>query len=275
MSAIGADAGRGHAISRREALITSLGALAWAHPAAAAADGLAAMTLSYNANRFASSRFKAELKLEGSGPVRVRALSGATKLVDGGASAARLLRFSAPADMSGVSTLTVERAGRLDDLWIYLPSLKKVRRLVSSNKRDPWVGSEFTLGDIVGYKLDDWTHTLAGEVTLEGQACTIIESKPAAPAVGADTGLSRRLTYARKADGVALKSEMFDPAGGLARTMTASAVTALDAAAGKHQPMRILMKNARSGASSTLAFSDFVYKAAVADGDVTPEALEG
>lgn len=94
----------------------------------------------------------------------------------------------------------IEQSDADDDMWIYLPALKKTRRLVSDNKRDSFVGSDLTFGDLIGHKPADWTSTLLREETLDGKAVYVIESLPKDEAVKSQTGYSKRLVNQGLAD---------------------------------------------------------------------------
>lgn len=78
---------------------------------------------------------------------RVRKTFVVTKLQTNGEDNMRMTRFMVPADVKGTVSLLVEHSVTDDDIWIYLPALKKVRRLVSSNKKDSFVGTDFSYGD--------------------------------------------------------------------------------------------------------------------------------
>ena len=109
----------------------------------------------------------------------MRKFSSRTKLKENGVDTMRMTRFSSPADVKNTVSLLIENAEGDDDIWIYLPALKKVRRLVAANKRDAFVGTDFSYGDMIGHKVDDWQHTIAGEETIDGRATWIVESTPA------------------------------------------------------------------------------------------------
>ena len=238
-------------------------------------DGTTIMTRAYEASRFRSARFTAELTLAGArGEHRTRTLTGVSKLIEQGVGMARLMRFSAPADIAGAATLTIERGEGADDLWLYLPALHRVRRLVSSNKRDAWVGSEFSLGDIAGYRVADWRHQLGGEAAVDGMATQIVTSTPATPTIAADWGYSRRVSWVRREDGLTLRMDAYDLAGTLFKRLTAAAVQSFPAAPGKAQPLRLVMQNLQNGAVSTLNLANFVVNGAVADAAVAPTALD-
>lgn len=231
------------------------------------------MAASYEVSRFPNARFRARLTItaQSSSP-RTRELRGVAKIMEGGKATARMMRIASPADMSGVATLTVDRKQSADDLWIYLPSLRRVRRLVASNRRDPWMGSDFSYGDIVGHEVSDWHHRVLRRETTLGAECTVIVSTPVRETLASETGYSRRLTWLRDSDAFAIRADFFDLAGVFLKSMEASDLRLIDKAAGKSQAMRIAMRTAKS--ESALAFSEFRIDAAVADTEVNPESLK-
>nr|WP_310525007.1 outer membrane lipoprotein-sorting protein [Polymorphobacter sp.] len=267
-------------LSRRQFAASLVGAsvvgLGLARPAFAAEDSaLALMTAAHEANRFASARFAATLTHQPRPDVRQsRALAGATKLIESGRGTARLLRFNTPADMRGVATLTIERAGSSDDLWIFLPALRRVRRLVSSNRADPWVGSEFSLGDIIGHKVGDWRHRVISREAMGTTSVIRVESLPASARVASDTGYGKRVTWLREADAATMRVDFHDQTGAPVKSLMSNDISVLDVGRGKLQPMRLTMRNLRSGSISTLAFSQFRINADVTDNELAPGALQ-
>src|SRR5262245_30239495 len=91
-----------------------------------------------------------------SGTKRVRQTTSLTKLLPNGVDQRRMVRFLSPADVKGTATLMIEHSDGDDDIWIYLPALHKVRRLVANNKKDSFVGTDFSYSDIIGHRVDDW-----------------------------------------------------------------------------------------------------------------------
>ena len=262
-------------LSRRQFAVGLMGCSLARQAWAGEDPALALMTTAYEATRFAAARFAATLIHQPRPDVRqARALAGATKLIEGGRGTARLLRFNSPADMRGVATLTIERSSSSDDLWIFLPALRRVRRLVSSNRADPWVGSEFSLGDIIGHKVNDWRHRIIGRETLGSIRAIRVESLPASARVASDTGYGKRITWLREDDAATLRADFHDQTGAAIKSLLADEISILDAGKGKMQPMRLSMRSLRSGGVSTLAFSQFHINAAVADSELAPEALQ-
>ena len=104
------------------------------------------------------------------GQSRERELSMATKLYDGGKTEKRVYRFVAPADVQGTSILVFDYEAKPDDVWIYLPALRKTRRIVSSQRAQSFMGSEFSYGDLNIPALDDFDYKLAKEEAVKRRA---------------------------------------------------------------------------------------------------------
>ena len=113
-----------------------------------------------------------------SGQERVRKTFGTTKLQANGVDNMRMTRFMSPADVKGTVSLLIEHSSADDDIWIYLPALKKVRRLVSSNKKDSFVGTDFSYGDVIGHKVGEWNHKLLARRAGRRCDCYVIEATP-------------------------------------------------------------------------------------------------
>src|SRR5437764_5455946 len=94
------------------------------------------------------------------GQSRERELSMATKLYDGGKTEKRVYRFVSPADVQGTSILVFDYEAKPDDVWIYLPALRKTRRIVSSQRAQSFMGTEFSYGDLNIPHLDDFDYKL-------------------------------------------------------------------------------------------------------------------
>lgn len=230
------------------------------------------MEAAFQTTRFTSARFRARLTIAArSGSARSRTLEGVSKSIDGGDALARLVRVAAPADMRGVGTLTIDRRSAPDDLWVYLPALRRVRRLVASNRRDAWMGSDFSYGDIVGHDVSEWRHVIARRERLAEEPCVVIESTPARASVASETGYARRLSWLRESDSFILRTAYFDLSNSPLKTVEASQIRLLDRAGNKSQAMRVTMTGARS--TSVLAFESFEINVPVDNAAVAPTAL--
>ena len=104
------------------------------------------------------------------GQAREREISMATKLYDGGKTEKRIYRFLSPADVQGTGILVYDHESKPDDVWIYLPALRKTRRVVSTQRAQSFMGSEFSYGDLNIPSLDDFDYTLVKEEVSGGRA---------------------------------------------------------------------------------------------------------
>jgi outer membrane lipoprotein-sorting protein len=152
------------------------------------------------------------------GQTRERKNTTLFKLQPNGIDSKFLVRFSSPADIKGTGFLQVEHSDADDDLWIYLPALKKSRRLVANNKKDSFVGSDFSYGDISLPKVDLYKHTLLRTERVGEFDCYVVESIPANDQVKANSGYSREITWARKDNFIEAKVEYYDLGGRLLKT---------------------------------------------------------
>jgi uncharacterized protein len=191
------------------------------------------------------------------GQERVRKTIAWTKLQPNGTDNMRLVRFLSPQDVRSTATLTIENSDRDDDIWIYLPALKKTRRLLASNKKDSFVGTDFSYGDIIGFKVGEWRHSILREEAVDGAPCFVVESLPGSPEVQENSGYSKRLQWIRKDNFVAMKGEFYDAAGKLLKTIVASELREVDPAKGRWQAMRLEARNVQTGHSTTIEQQNF------------------
>lgn len=205
---------------------------------------------------------------------RVRKLTVLTKLKNDNVNNQRVLRFLAPADIKGTVTLLIEQSGQDDDMWIYLPSLKKTRRLVSNNKRDSFVGSDLTFGDLIGHKPSDWVSTLQKEDTLDGKPVYVVESLPKDELVKSYTGYSKRRIWIDKASFIALKTDYWDETGRFLKTIQVSDVRLVDGEHSKWQFMQLDAENHQNHHKTVLHFDDYKVNQKLADNLFTPRILE-
>jgi outer membrane lipoprotein-sorting protein len=208
------------------------------------------------------------------GQERVRKTVGLTKLQPNGLDNRRMTRFVAPPDIRGTATLLIEHSDRDDEMWVYLPALRKVRRLVSSNKKDSFVGTDFSYGDVIGHKVEDWEHRLHEEAMVEGRPCYVIESLPRTDAVRMSSGYAKRLTYVRKDNYVTSRAEFWDQAGQPLKVFTAGDVQLVDPVRGKWQPMRREMVNVQTGHQTIVRNEHFKANQAIHDDRFTTRYLE-
>ncbi len=97
---------------------------------------------------------------------------------DYGALIKQFIRFVSPEDIAGTGFLSVEKAIGKTDQFLYLPALRRSRRIVSSQKFRKFVNSDFTYEDMERKRVDDYNHRVVGSEELGGYQCFIVVSSP-------------------------------------------------------------------------------------------------
>ena len=209
-----------------------------------------------------------------SGQTRVRKTTGVTKLEPNGIDNKRMTRFLEPADVKGTVSLLNEHSDKDDDIWIYLPSIKKVRRLVSSNKKDSFVGTDFSYGDVIGHKVNEWTHKILKEEDVDGKVAYVIESIPRDAAIKVNSGYAKRVNWIQKDNFVTLKGMMYDEAGELVKESRFGHFKNVDAAKGKWLTGELTVKNVQTEHTTFIKVDDLKYNIGVKDDFFTTRYME-
>lgn len=143
--------------------------------------------------------------VDSKGRVRERSNITASKSYDDGTEK-RLIKFLSPADVEGTTILIYDYDRGQDDMWIFLPALKRTRRIISSEKGKSFMGSEFTNSDMSSPPTEDFSHTLIEE-TAEHY---IIESKPVNKDKEDEYGYSRKVSTISRSNYVPAKMDFYD-----------------------------------------------------------------
>ena len=208
------------------------------------------------------------------GRERVRKIKQVSKLVDNGETEKKLIRFIEPADVKGTGLLTFDYNSKDDDLWVYIPTLRKVRRIVSSEKSKSFFGSEFTYADMSPPSPDDFDFKLLGEEKVNGVLCYKVEWKPKNDDVAEENGFSRRITFSGKDDFVVRKSVYYDLDGELFKELIVHEVKELDTKNHKFRFMNSEAINKQNGRRSTFVNEKIEFKPDVDDSYFTTRYLE-
>jgi len=140
-----------------------------------------------------------------SGNQRVRKIKQFTK--DLGEVEKSIMFFLSPADIKNTSFMSWSYdSDQSDDQWIYLPALKKTKRISSDSKSDYFMGSDFTYDDLGDRKLEDDTHKLLQEETMNGKECYVVESV----SKDEDYMYSKTKTWIDKSNFIGVKKEFYD-----------------------------------------------------------------
>lgn len=190
--------------------------------------------------------------------------------MDVGRDVKKIMYFTYPGDVRGTGFLTwdYDEIGRDDDKWLYLPAMKKTRRISgSSSKTDYFMGTDFTYDDMGDRNVDEDVHTLLREEERDGRLCWVVESVP----------VDRREIYSRKVTWVAqdcltgIRVEYYDKLGALHRVLTVSEITRVQGFWTKH---RMEMENVQTGHRTVIVLEDPQYDLELDAGLFTVAELE-
>ena len=114
--------------------------------------------------------------------------------------------FDEPLDVKGTALLSFSHKHGNDDQWLYLPALKRVKRIASSNMSGPFMGSEFAYEDIASQEVEKYTYKYIGEESFEGKEALLIERYP----VDKHSGYTRQPVWVDKERYIPLKVDYYD-----------------------------------------------------------------
>ncbi len=139
------------------------------------------------------------------GEQRVRSLKQFVK--DEGEVEKKIMFFLSPADVRNTSFMNWSYTDeRNDDQWIYLPALRRTRRISSDSKSDYFMGSDFTYDDLGDRHPNQDNHKLLREETINGKVCYVVESTPKED----DYMYSKTISWVMKDNFLGIKREFYD-----------------------------------------------------------------
>ena len=176
--------------------------------------------------------------------------------------------FDSPADVKGTAFLSFTHVNEPDDQWLYLPALKRVKRIASKNKSGPFMGSEFAFEDMSSQEVAKYTYKWLRDEKLDGKDVHVIERVPA----DKYSGYTRQVVWMDMAIYQALKIEFYDRKDALLKTLTFMGYNQyLD----KYwRPEQMSMINHQNGKSTELTFSDYSFNNGYTDRDFDRNSLK-
>ena len=183
--------------------------------------------------------------------------------------------YQSPTNVKDTAFLTYDypEPGRDDDQWLYLPALRKVRRISSSDRGTYFLGTDLTYEDVkkeskVG--IEDYTWKTLGEETLDGHRCYLVEAVPVNEKTARDLGYGRVLLRVDPAIWMIRKSEYWDVRGNLLKTSRILDIRPVQGIATAH---RIEVENHKTGHRTEFVFRDVDYETELDDDLFTQRAL--
>ncbi len=176
--------------------------------------------------------------------------------------------FDSPADVKGTAFLSFTHVNEPDDQWLYLPALKRVKRIASKNKSGPFMGSEFAFEDMSSQEVDKYTYKWLRDEQLDGKDVYVIERVP----VDKYSGYTRQIVWMDKGIYHPLKVEFYDRKNALLKTLDFKGYQQY---LGKYwRPDSMEMNNHQNGKSTLLTFSDYKFNNGFTDRDFDRNSLK-
>lgn len=199
------------------------------------------------------------------GEKRVRELTQFIK--DDGSTEKKIMFFDTPADVKGTSFMNWSYSdGKDDDQWIYLPALKRTKRISSDGKGDYFMGSDFTYDDLGDRHPNEDNHKLIKEETINGKVCYVVESTPK----DEDYMYSKIISWIMKDNFVGLKREFYDEDGDLLKTLT---VIDYKKISGYWTILKTEMKNVQKNHRTIMEFSDIQINTGIENSKFTERSM--
>jgi len=122
--------------------------------------------------------------------------------------------FDSPRDVKGTSFLSFSHIVEADDQWLYLPALKRVKRISSVNKSGPFMGSQFSYEDLASFEVGKYHYRYLRDEMLDGKDTFVVENVPKYEY----SGYTRQLVWIDKARYIPLKVDYYDRKDALLKT---------------------------------------------------------
>lgn len=176
--------------------------------------------------------------------------------------------FDEPRDIKGTAFLSYSHSLEPDEQWIFLPALKRVKRISSSNKSGPFMGSEFAYEDISSFEIPKYSYLYLRDELLEGMDCYVLELRPQY----AHSGYTKSHIWIDKSEYRVQKIDYYDRKDSLLKIQRFSDYQLyLDQYWRAHT---MTMENQQNGKSTTLHWSNFKFKTGLTDDDFKKNDLK-
>lgn len=179
-----------------------------------------------------------------------------------------MIIFEDPADVKGTALLTFSHKTEDDDQWLYLPALKRVKRISSRNKSGPFMGSEFAYEDLSSQEVEKYTYKYLRDESIEGADYFVMERFP----TDKKSGYTRQVVWVDKDEYIVFKIDYYDRKASHLKTLRMDDYKLyLD----KYwRPLRMEMTNHQTGKSTELLWTEYKFQNGFDDGDFNRNSLQ-
>ena len=179
-----------------------------------------------------------------------------------------LIRFSSPRDIAGTGFLSRENESGGSDQFLYLPALKRARRIGSDQRQRRFVGTDFAYEDLDRIDVEAFTHKVIGAERHAGRECWILES---VRKQGANTGYTKLVRWIDKTTHFDMRVDYFDTTGSLLKRLNVSELKQID---GIWTAVDTEMQDFRETHRTRLKVMKIEYNKAISDEKLTRSHLE-
>lgn len=195
---------------------------------------------------------------------------------DKGEDTQSIIFFKSPADVkdTGFLTYDYDDESKDDDQWLYLPALKKTKRIAASDKSGSFMGSDFNYSDMTSRNLSEYDFTLKKEMEVDGHKVWVIESIPRSQKTIDETGYKKSLTFVRQDNYVVIRGISWVEDGGKLKYFEVKKLEQID---GIWTPLEMTMttKQGKQTLHKTiLQFDDVKYNQKMDESMFTTRRLE-
>jgi hypothetical protein len=182
------------------------------------------------------------------------------EIADEGFGDKSLVVFDNPNDIKGTALLSHANILEPDNQWLFLPALKRVKRISSANKSGPFVGSEFAFEDFTALELNKYNYNYLRDEELDGLKTDVVERTPRYE----NSGYTRQVSWVDQNIYQVRKVEFYDRRGDLLKTLTLNDYRNYD---GVWRSQRMEMVNHQTGKSTDFIYGDYQFDIGLEEGD--------
>ena len=190
---------------------------------------------------------------------RVRNLKTFSK--DKGEDTLKIMFFLSPADVKNTGFLTYdyEDSSKDDDQWLYLPELRKVKRIASSDKSSSFMGSDFTYSDMTSRNVEDYTYKIMKETKVGGHKAWQLLVVPKNKEIVDETGYTKSIMFVRQDNFVVVQALNYIKAGNKLKYMRVLGLEKIDGVWTTTKMQATTKKGKKTLHKTILEFSDIKY----------------
>jgi hypothetical protein len=190
-----------------------------------------------------------------------------------------LTRFHVPAEVRNEGILIIENASGRNDVLMYLPAYKKVRRVESQQQSGSFMGSVFSYSDIATPHVEDFTYKLVKEEACPGKEnsgikCSVIECLPTSDDIKERTGYSKSLLWMRQDNFMSVHGEYYNLEGEYFKRLEGAEIKMVDTKNKKWLAHNIYITNLKTKEFTRLQFQNVKVNVGISDAVFTQQNLQ-